>query len=1338
MPGLESHLCPICGQAIPAQAADGLCPGCVIGMVMAQAPPVGAPPAPASSPLSDADSSAVPEGFGDYEILEEIGRGGMGLVYRARQKSLNRIVALKMMLGGRFATAQSRARFRVEAEATAHLQHPGIVAIHEVGEHAGLPYLVMDFVPGRSLDSVARDRPLPARAAAIYLEQIAVAVAYAHARGVLHRDLKPSNILIDANDQARITDFGLAKRLGDDGQHLTLTGQALGSPNFMPPEQAAGQHQRIGPASDVYGLGATLYWLITGRPPFLADTITATTRQVLENDPVSPRLLNPKVPRDLETICLKCLAKEPARRYGSAQELREELGRFLRDEPIRARPPGRVERAWRWSRRKPALAGALAVVALLSILSVATAIRLQLASRGQAQEFYYASLAQAQSLIRQGNVDRAKEILLKCPEEFRHWEWGYLVAQCHQAALTLSTAADAGAWYVENKPIRALAFDASSRRVSALADDGILRMWEIPSGQLLWTRGGSNDAVVSMVFHPTNDCVAVRSGNRLTICSTVTGRELAPPILVQGEILAMAWASQGPRQLRVILGDAGLVRFQSIEPGQPLREQDWRVPRTDRTEFKFTDDGERVALRELRGTTVVSWADGRQVGRFEPDLAWPFRMRLDGQARNGLTVDRDGRVQLLLPDGTRRASDARSAELAMRGGAGTFSPDGRWFCLDSDAGHGGIVEIETGKVRHTLPNRAVGAAFSRDGRQLVVMNATLTATVYDLETGRALRTLRGHNNLVTQAAFSPDGRFVATADRGGTLKVWNGDGGREVFITRGFSWATTYSRDGRRLTFGAWGDGVYVSDADSGRRLAHLHQERQSARFARFSPDGRLLATEDQNGGVNLWDLEGGGSLRTLRDSDRSVAGLNFSPDGRLLAAGYADGAGRIWDVVSGRPRHLLPGHKYWLWVVEFSPDGRWLATAAIEEPHASLWDTQTGKLVRSWQAHSNGVASARFHPDGRRLVTAGSDSLIRVWNLDSGRMLKELATRGLILYMDISPDGRRLAAFVDKAGMAGRETPSLQVWDLEIGRLMIVLEGHSDGGTGVKFHPDGRRLLTGSYDGTVRQWEALPWRTDDYALAGPGPMAARIERHAAQYWRQRLAVELGNDQPKGAVDQAVFVPFDRFRLPPRDPAAPSQLLDLSSHYTDTLDGSDLVGLLNDEDSDLRELPSGVHRLNGIAFDLRGLIRLRDFSPTNDPLILLKKDFPEQTQPIPIGAAVRRLHALGGVSTSGGCAVGTPVLRLIWRYADGVERETSVNYGEHLRNWRSHWDPDADVTSGRVAWTGASPASIKFGGKLRLYHFSLENPRPDVAVTSLQWVGGLALHAPFIVAMTVE
>jgi len=312
--------------------------------------------------------------FGDYELLEEIARGGMGVVYKARQARLKRIVAVKMILGGRLASEQDVKRFLIEAEAAANLDHPGIVPVYEFGEHSGAHYFSMAFVDGPSLAEKAGDNPMPPTDAADLLAKLADAVAYAHGRGVVHRDLKPANVLIDQDGQPRITDFGLAKRTNADDE-LTQDGTIMGSVYYMPPEQAAGKTALIGPAADIYALGAILYKLLTGHPPFQAPTTMEILKQVADQEPIPPRRVNPRIPRDLETICLKCLQKDVSRRFDSASELVEELERFHRGEPIRSRPTSRWAHAWRWCRRNPlsaTLAAGLCIALLVGVVTITT------------------------------------------------------------------------------------------------------------------------------------------------------------------------------------------------------------------------------------------------------------------------------------------------------------------------------------------------------------------------------------------------------------------------------------------------------------------------------------------------------------------------------------------------------------------------------------------------------------------------------------------------------------------------------------------------------------------------------------------------------------------------------------------------------------------------------------------------------------------------------------------------------------------------------------------------------------------------------------------------------
>jgi eukaryotic-like serine/threonine-protein kinase len=369
----ERH-CSKCGQRIPDDVEQDICPQCLLRLGLESESEEGLAKDPTEACKAiDGEPDMLRDvahciqvtlrsvcGW-DYELLGEIARGGMGVVYKARQVSLDRIVAVKMILGGPHASEAFIKRFEAEAKAAARLKHPNIVAVHEVGEHEGQPYFSMDFVDGPSLAKLVRDNPLSARKAARYIQIIAEAIHFAHQHHILHRDLKPSNVLVDSDDQPRITDFGLAKRMDVDSS-LSSTGHLLGTPGYMPPEQVENRHGEVGPHSDVYSIGATLYHLLTGRPPFQGENLADVLAHVRHVDPVLPRVLNPSVPRDLETICMRCMKKDVVRRYGSAEMLAQDLGRWARGEPILARPSGRLEYAINWFKRK--LAAACFVLAL--------------------------------------------------------------------------------------------------------------------------------------------------------------------------------------------------------------------------------------------------------------------------------------------------------------------------------------------------------------------------------------------------------------------------------------------------------------------------------------------------------------------------------------------------------------------------------------------------------------------------------------------------------------------------------------------------------------------------------------------------------------------------------------------------------------------------------------------------------------------------------------------------------------------------------------------------------------------------------------------------------------
>jgi hypothetical protein len=610
--------------------------------------------------------------FGDYELLDEIARGGMGVVYRARQVSLDRVVAVKMLLLGQFAAPTVFQRFRAEAVAAASLQHPNIVAIHEVGTHDGQPFFAMDYVVGRNLADLVRDRPLPTRAAAQYLVKIARAVQYAHEHGILHRDLKPANILIDESDEPRITDFGLAKRLEREAgtqmsevgsgmrplssvtQDLTLSGQILGSPNFLPPEQAGGHARTIGPACDIYGLGAVLYYLLTGRPPFVAETFESTLFHVLNSEPVPPRQLNPSVPRDLETICLKCLEKAPGRRYDSARVLGDELDRFLNGQPIHARPIGQIGRTWRWCRRKPVVATLMAAVATLLLavtaVSVTAAWRIASARKGEQRATYYDHIALASKLIEEGSIDRALETLWKCPEQYRHWEWGHLLYLCHQEAASIQAHAT---------KVVAVVFSPDGRWVHSSDAAGIAKVWDWEAEREVFAFGSSSNRAGWISFDPQGQHLAAAMGtNGVSVWATTNWSRQGTPAASNALPLS---PSNGERV------SEGRVRgtFGGVSEQEPL----------------FT-----LLPRNPEATTLAYSPDGRQL----------------------VTGGADGMVTLWETTSGRQLKELATTNQPLRRVA--ISPDGQRLVAVADRA-AWVWELPSGKVIRVFPDPSVlGAA----------------------------------------------------------------------------------------------------------------------------------------------------------------------------------------------------------------------------------------------------------------------------------------------------------------------------------------------------------------------------------------------------------------------------------------------------------------------------------------------------------------------------------------------------------------------------------------------------------------------------------------------------
>jgi WD40 repeat protein len=1006
----------------------------------------------------------------------------MGVIYRARQLDLNRVVALKTVRAGVAANATTLARLRAEASAVARLQHPNIVQIYEVGEYASQPYLALEFVAGGSLRDHLDGTPRPAREAAGLVEVVARAMDVAHARGIVHRDLKPANILLDwglatpvgsesetapparppspapsALDHAvpKITDFGLAKWLdaAQEAEPLTETGEVVGTPSYMAPEQARASAAAVGPPADVYALGAVLYELLTGRAPFAAQTPFETLLRVVHEEPVSVTRLCPWVPRDLATVTMKCLEKEPARRYAGALQLAEDLRRFRADEPVAACPPSAWYRGGKFVRRHTGLViglgGTLAAMLLGTVVSVLFAVgeagerrqadaharRADSQALGAQASLYAARMNLAQAYWQDGRLRRVLDLLEACgpkrpdARDLRGWEWHHQWRLCHDELRIIGEHTD---------EFVSVAFSPDGTRLAAASADGTAHVWDMASGGSRVLRG-HHRGISCVAFSPDGARLATASADHsIKVWNVADGRMLYP---INGHILKVEavafspdgrWLASTSWDQTVRVWDAATGRPRHVLPGYP---------------------------RQVRG--VAFSPDGRWLASGASDCTIQIWDRAHEQPVHRLRGHAEDVVGL------------------------AFSPDGRWLASASYDRTVRLWDVATGRERHTLRGHAnwvYNVAFSPDGRLLASAGWDGTVKVWDVASGRDLRTIRGHTSRVHGVAFSADGAHLATASADHTLKLWDAAGGVEFRAFRGITTqveAVAFSRDGQRLA-SASRNAVTVWDAAAGVVQVTLHGHTEGVRAVAFSPDGTRLASAGADGTVRLWGLPGDREVQILRGHRGPVQAVAFSPDGERLASAGADQVVRLWEAGTGRELAALAGHAGNIVAVAFCPDGQWLATAGREDDlhnEIRLWDVKDGHVLRTLRDDVGGVRALAVSPDGRWLATATGvfeeHGEIQLWDVADGRVVRTLRGHShLITGLAFSPDGGRLAS-------AGQDQV-VKLWDPASGQELRSLAGQS-GFLCVAFSPDGTRLATGSQDNsvthesTLKLWDSRP-----------------------------------------------------------------------------------------------------------------------------------------------------------------------------------------------------------------------------------------------------------------------
>lgn len=1016
----------------------------------------------------------LPERIGEYRLLRLIGRGGMGVVYEALHERLDRRVALKMLSRMSLADTVARERFRREAEATAKLSHPNIVQVFEVGEHQGQPFLALEYVPGPSLAeqwTQARQSP---REAAQLVEQLARAIHYAHQQGIVHRDLKPGNVLISP-DRPKITDFGLAVPL--ESSDLTITGEIVGTPDYMSPEQASGKSSQrvVGKASDVYALGAILYSAVTGRPPFQGATALDALELVRSHDPILPTRINPSVPRDLETICLKCLEKDPSRRYLTAEALADDLERFQTGKPIAARRAGSLERFRRWCRRNPVLAVA-AVLGLIAMLlgagftashSVTLRLREEQKLTKQALADVEIQKTRAEENAKQlADQQKLTRAALVDAERFRRQAEGLSTSLSMERGLALLDQGDVarGMLLLGHCLQIAPASDADLHRVIRANLAAVHRRLPLQLHAVMELRG----EVRAAVFSP--DGKQLFTGGRNSppqLWDVATGNPIGKPLAHSGEIKSVLFSHDGA--FLVTASTDKTVRLWDPATaeliGQPLSH-----PAAVHAAALSPDSKLLVTGCNEGTTTLWELPSGKRLRDWK-QLGSIHTIAFSSDGQRFVTGTAVRRAQVWTADGN------PIGEAMLHGGevlSAAFRPDGLWVVTGSEDGNAQFWDAATGKptgfpVVHRGAVRAVG--YSADGKTLWTGGAYGQVRLWDAALMTPLGTPIHHQSVVHTVSQTADRRYLATGSADGMVRVWVQPKMVDhslVIPHKHLVYCVAVSPDGQSVVSGTADPTAQIWNAKTGAPIGQPLVHQHSVLDAAYSPDSQTIVTGSIDKTARLWNAADGSPIGAPMKHVGHVYAVSFSPDGQYVLTGCKGNNVQLWNAKTGEPIGEPIVHPDWVHAAVYSPQGEVILTGC-EDGFARLWNATTHELIGDPIPHRGPVKAAAYSPDGYRILTGTwGDRTARLWDPVTGEPVgPPLAHQEHVLATAFSPDGKTMAT--------GAWDGTARLWDVATGRSLGPPLVHQYAIRDLTFSPDGSRLWTAAFDRTVKAWEIAP-----------------------------------------------------------------------------------------------------------------------------------------------------------------------------------------------------------------------------------------------------------------------